>query len=335
MKTPWYDPTPGACKTLIDSGAFFDKDLYTFTLAGSGILGVTELLYCAGDIDVSIPSPSTYWPANAVTFDQDKSKAVAHYKVGLDVDTWQVVIAPRISDPATGTTFPDKIGSANWLEAVRAGALDGAQVQVDRAFFPSGAISTIPGQGGRRAITPTGIVTIFYGLVGTSDVGRSQAVLTINSHLNLLARNMPRRLYQSTCIHTLFDAGCIGPGDGILPASDYASTGTIAAVSNNGGTITSSVSVPGSPANSGTFTLGRIVMTSGSSEGFARMIRSWVSGSPNGTFNLLTPFPLGVSAGDSFTIYPGCNKTYGTCGKFGNTNNFLGEIYIPVPETAY
>ncbi len=139
---------------------------------------------------------------------------------------------------------------------------------------------------------------------------------------------MPRRLYQSTCIHTLFDAGCA------LNAAAYAVTGTIAAVSADGGTITASATPPASPANSGSFTLGRIVMNSGKSAGFARMVRSWTAGSP-GTFTLLKPFALGVAPGDGFTAYPGCNKTYSTCAAFANTANFGGEIGIPVPETAY
>ena len=327
MKTPWYDPIPGACKTLIDSGDFIDTDLYTFNLAGDGVLGVTDLLYCAGDLDVKITSPALYWPANEVQFDQVKSKAVAHWKVGLDVDTWQVVVAPRNVDPATGDTYPDTIGSAPWLEAVRAGALDGAAVQVDRAFA-SNWQQTGPGNNGRIALLPTGIVTIFYGIVGTIDVGRTQCVLTINSYMKALLNNMPRRLWQTACPHTLFDAGC-----GLI-AAQYAQSGTIAGVSNNGGTITAAVTPPSSPPNSGTFTVGRIVMTSGASIGFARTIRSWVAGSPNGSFALLTPFPLGVSPGDTFTIYPGCNKSYGSCAAFNNVANFLGIINAPVPENA-
>jgi hypothetical protein len=327
VKTPWYDPTPGACKTLIDSGVFVDTDLYTFYLAGTGVLGVSALLYGASAMDVSIASPAMYWPANAVTFDQAKSKAVAHWKVGLDVDTWQVVVAPRNVDPASGAAWPDTIGPANFLEAVRAGALDGAELQVDRAFASSWQ-QTVSGVNGRPALGPTGIVTIFYGIVGSVDVGRSQVVITINSHLNLLTRDMPRRLYQSTCIHTLFDAGCT------LDVASYAVTGTIAAVSADGGTITASATPPGPPVNSGTFTLGRIVMNSGKSAGFAGMVRSWTAGSL-GTFTLLKPFALGVAPGDGFTAYPGCSKTYSTCAAFANTANFGGEIGIPVPETAY
>jgi len=328
VKTPWYDPTPGAAKTLIDSGVFIDTDLYTFKLAGAGVLGVTELLYGAGPMDVKIASPAMYWPANAVTFDQAKAKAVAHWKVGLDVDTWQVVLAPRNVDPASGTAWPDTIGGSPWLEAVRAGALDGAELQVDRAFASSWQ-QTMPGVTGRPALAPNGIVTIFYGMVGTVDVGRSQVVLTVNSHLKLLARDMPRRLYQSTCIHPLFDGGCG------LNAAGYAVTGTVASVSGDGGTVSAAATPPASPANSGTFTLGRIVMTSGASNGFARMVRSWIAGSPNGTFTLLKPFAIGIAPGDGFVAYPGCNKTYSTCVAFANQANFGGEIGIPVPETAY
>jgi hypothetical protein len=40
-----------------------------------------------------------------------------------------------------------------------------------------------------------------------------------------------------------------------------------------------------------------------------------------------------VAPGDTFTIYPGCNKLRTTCQAFGNDINFGGQPFIPPPET--
>ena len=319
MKTPWYEIAPGATAALLASRVFVDGDLYTFTLPGA-VGGVSVLRYGAGPVDVTVAG--TTWPANQVTFDQDKAKAVAHWKVGLDTDTWQVVVAPRNVDIRTGAPDPDTIGTAPFLAALRAGALDGAEVQIDRAFA---AAWPAPG----KAMAPAGVVTIFYGRVAEIDVGRSQAVITIASHLKLLAAQMPRLLYQAACIHTLFGAGCNVAGS--LPAASFAVAGTIAAVSADGATITATLAAPG---GSGTYALGRMVMASGSSEGFARSIRSYTAGTP-ATLTLIAPFALGVVPGDAFTAYPGCDKTFAACGKFANQQNYGGELNIPAPEVAF
>ena len=227
---------------------------------------------------------------------------------------------------STGPVVWPKRTTSSSLAACRAGALDGAELQVDRAFAANWQ-QVAPGQGGRPALQPTGIVTVFYGRVAELDAGRSQVVITIDSHLKLLANQMPRRLYQAQCIHTLFDTGCG------LAAALYAASGTIAGVNDAGNIITAAVAPPASPANSGTFALGRMVMTSGASAGFARMVRGWTAGSPS-TFTLIAPFPLGVAADDGFTVYPGCDKRFATCALFANSVNFGGEIAIPAPETA-
>jgi hypothetical protein len=41
------------------------------------------------------------------------------------------------------------------------------------------------------------------------------------------------------------------------------------------------------------------------------------------------------NTGDTFTAYPGCDKTQNTCtSKFNNLVNFGGFPYVPVPEAA-
>ena len=214
MKAPYYETSPGATASLLLGGSFVDVDCYTFKLAGS-FLGVSQLLYSAGPIDVSLPG--AYFSAQGPLFDQGKAKAVAHWKTGLDADQWQVVIAPRNVDLRTGAAWPDRMGSQSWLAAAQAGALDGAEVQVDRAFAPQWPAAGAP------ALAPTGVVTIFYGRVGEVDVGRSAAVVTIYSHLKI-PNPLPRNLFKASCVHTLFDQGCT------LQAANFAVSGTVASL---------------------------------------------------------------------------------------------------------
>ncbi len=57
--------------------------------------------------------------------------------------------------------------------------------------------------------TAIGSVTLFKGRLGAIDgIGRTTAKLTVNSDLVLLDIDMPRNIYQPTCLHTLYDSGC-------------------------------------------------------------------------------------------------------------------------------
>jgi uncharacterized phage protein (TIGR02218 family) len=307
MKPAKYDSAPGALAAFLagkPQGAFL-CDLYTFTLAGTLNAGL-PLTYATTDTDVTVPYavPVTY-SSRHVYFDQFANKAYGHWKVGLDVDTWQVLCSPA----------PQAlIGGQGFLAALRAGVLDGATVAVDRAIFDNRV-------GGRTLV---GVVNVFTGRVAEIDLGRSNAVISVNSHLELLSVNMPRNLYQAGCRWTLFDAGCT------LNAAGFAVSGTIAA--DAGSTNVISVSV-GLPAGSRTYALGRLVMTSGQNSGFSRSIRAWTAGSP-ASFSLMAPFPFPLAAGDNFDAYPGCDKLENTCLAFNNLSNFGGMPFIPAPETA-
>jgi len=53
-----------------------------------------------------------------------------------------------------------------------------------------------------------------------------------------------------------------------------------------------------------------------------------------GAFTLVVPLWQACSPGDTFTAYPGCDRTSPTCsGKFGNLVNFRATPDVPVPET--
>lgn len=343
MKKPIFETSPGATLALLFSTgpsgrAFAYFDLYTITCAQGPVLRYTTC-----DIDISYGG--TTWSSNTVRIEPASQRnALFHAKVGLDVDTWQAVFYPRPVDDLTGAAYPDTIGSTSWLAAAAAGALDGATVTVDRAYFPvpvnqpypavyemdgygntvvdgyGSPIMVSPPQGIALTLTPTGVLRIFAGRVAEVDMGRTGACVSVNSHLELLNVQMPRNLFQAPCRHRLFDAGCT------LSAPSYAVSGTVGA----GSTRSVLLSGAAAPGGSGNYTLGRVVFSSGVNSGFSRSVRSWVPG----TFALISPLPFMPASGDTFSAYPGCDKTLGTCGAFGNTANFGGHPFIPAPETA-
>jgi uncharacterized protein/uncharacterized protein DUF2163 len=290
-------------------------DCYTITLFGGG-----QMFFTTAPFDISFGG--TTWSSKLVRIDQKTSKVLAHWKTGLDNDTWVVVLMPRQFDQITNTAFPDKIGSVPWIQAARSGALENATVLVQRAYFAG--MPTLPLPAG--VAVPVGLLTIFYGLMGEVDTTDTMVVLTINDFRVLLQTQMPYRLYRASCQHTLFDADC--NHDGNMNAAAFANAGT-ALVGSTQGLIVTSL---GRPAGSGTYSLGRVQMTSGLNAGFWRMIANWDGVS---SFSLTNPFPFTIAAGvDTFTAYPGCDKQEPTCTAFGNHANFDGEPDIPSPELA-
>lgn len=308
---------PSGLVGLLAGGAFVFCDLYVFTLVTGEVLR-----YTTADVDV-VYGGHTY--SSALFFDQSGNKAVGHWKTGLDVDTWTVYVMPVEVDPVTGAAFPVTIGSVGWLAAVAGGALDGATVDIHRAYWPAWPqpwTSPLPAYSDGSGTYV--IVDYFAGRVAGCDLMRNQAVITVNSWLDQFQLSMPRNTWQSSCRHTLFDAGCT------LNATSFVGSGIVTTVSNQA-TFQTNLSQA-----AGYFSLGRLVWSSGLNAGFARTVRYYYGGgSALGGILLIAPMPFTIQGGDAFTIYPGCDKTLATCtGTFNNAVNFGGQDLIPPPETA-
>ncbi len=290
-----------------------DFDCYTITLASGTVLRLTT-----ADFDISDGNGNT-WSSTGVRIDERRSRVTAHWKTGLDTDTWVVVVMPRPVDPVTGETFPDKIGNVPWLQAAQGGVLDAADFQVDRAVFAAMPTWPMPPGGA----VPVGFIPgIFAGVVAEVDTTEIAAVLSVNDYRSLLSIQMPLHFWSGTCRHTLFDVGCT------LSAAAFMTTGAAL----GGTTVASIVNALPVPAGSGTYVLGSIKFTSGLNAGFSRTITGWNgAGQP---LTLLQPFPFPIASGDTFVAYPGCNKTVATCTAFANLANYGGQPYVPAPETA-
>lgn len=179
-----------------------DFDLYTITLFNGQTLRFTT-----ADFDINVLG--NVFSSQSVRIDQSQSKAQAHWKIGLDVDTWTVVLMPRPVDIITGATFPDTIGSVPFIQAAHSGYLDAADVQVDRAFFSAMPTWPMPPGGA----VPVGTRTIFAGKVAAVDTSDATVVMTLNDYRDLFSVNVPIHFYSAQCRHTLFDAGCNADGN--------------------------------------------------------------------------------------------------------------------------
>jgi len=307
-------PFPAGLDVLLATKVYVFCDLYQFALSD----GATFLRYATADTDVLYSG--SVWTSKGPFFDSVQTKSVAHWKTGLDVDTWQVLVAPLSADPVTGAPYPATIYGQPWIAAARAGALDGATVDIHRAYWaawPTRPLSA-PGQ-----LVPTYVLTdVFAGRVAAVDLTRTEAIVSINSHMEVLQRQMPRNVWQAGCRHTLYDAGCT------LSRGSFSASGTVGTVTNNGQFLTNVIAA--SPV---TYALGSLTWLTGNNVGFSRAIRSY--NNALGTMTLLAPMPFTVVAGDTFTAYQGCDKQLTTCSaQFSNSPNFGGEPFIPAPELA-
>jgi uncharacterized phage protein (TIGR02218 family) len=226
-------------------------------------------------------------------------RGAARTVIGVAVDTLDFSAFPRASDLVQGLAF---------LSAARSGLFDGAWVALERGF-------------GSAWPQVTGTLIQFYGRVSELAAGRSSVDFRIKSALELLDVQMPRNVYQAVCLHTLYDSGCAAL------KSAYTVAGAAA------GSCTTTGFGSGLTEAAGYFDQGVLKFTSGANAGLSRTVKAY-DGSHNFTFALAWPVPPAL--GDSFTVYPGCDKTKDTCqSKFGNLGRFKGYPYIPVPETTF
>lgn len=283
---------------LLATREFYYVTLFTITLRGGTVLRYTD-----GDADI-IHGGNTYscGGQDGALFNTGMERITVKWNVGLEVDTIQFNVAPR----------GGMVGGITFNEAARIGIFDGAEVDVEYAFMPTYGDVTV------------GTVLAFAGKSAEVDVGRSTITFTVNSHLEILNKPMPRNLFQPGCSNTLFDGVCA------LVKSSYAMAGTVL-----GGGSKTTFTTTGLTAAAGYYTMGVVVFNSGHNTTFSRTVKLHTKSGTTSTITVLNPLPANIGAGDTFTIYPGCDKTKGTCSsKFNNLANFRGYPYIPENETA-
>jgi uncharacterized phage protein (TIGR02218 family) len=276
-----------AARAAADAPLVF-AECFTFTLASGTVLTWTN-------VDLAVTYNGATFSATGPLVQGLKYKA----SVGLEVDKQQIIVAARPTDLISGSPA---------LNAIRAGAFDGATVQRDRVFLTAIGGNVIGG------------VMLFHGRVSTVDqVGRTSAQITVASDLVILDYDMPRNLYSATCVHTLYDSGC-GVIRGTFSANGTVGVGSTTVLINTG------VAAAGHAQ-------GSLVFTSGANANVRATVKSVA---PGVSLSLMYPLPDPPSVGDAFTVAFGCDHTRGTCqAKFNNLLNFRGFPFVPPPQIAY
>lgn len=297
MRIALWESAPGALAALLQSRQPLQKaDLYTLTLANGQV-------HRWSGSDVALSGGGNTWQVGP-----GLRRTRVRFTVGIEVDTMQLTI-----NDITNTT----LNSQALIPFIRAGGLQGARLQLDRAFW------------GEDDAAPVGALMWFSGRISTvPKIDRYEAQINVKSDLELLDVKVPRDVYQTGCLNTLYDSNC-----GAVRAAR-------AVAGLAGGTpdprrITFMHALQQPP---GYFDLGVATMTSGANIGAARTIKLH-------TVNHLTvlqPWPAPVQVGDTFSLVPGCNKSHtdpNGCPKFFAPSevavHFRGMPYVPTPETAF
>jgi uncharacterized phage protein (TIGR02218 family) len=298
-------------QSIMSSGQYNVAELWDITLATGQVYHFT-----GGDAPltgISITTKQgTQGPFNyaaGLTIVRDKITQ----KLGTEAGSLEVLLAPQ-GDYSGG---PPTIAGYPIMQAARYGFLAGAKVQYNELY-------TNPAIGNN-----TNAVGWFYGSVQDIKADRFKVQLTVDDFLAYLAnQQMPRLLWQVGCFHNVYDQGC-----GLLQAS-FTSSGSVTSVGDSAHFVSNLTQV------SNYFRYGVVTFTSGVNAGVSGPVNTYTKAT-TGAFAMRFPFPQAPSIGDTFTVYPGCDKQQATCQNtsastgppFNNLVHFAGMPYIPVPET--
>jgi uncharacterized phage protein (TIGR02218 family) len=206
-------------------------------------------------------------------------------------------------------------GGGNIKLQIHNGLFDGATFLLSRVFMDS------PGN-----TVALGTIDLFGGSVSGIELTGLAADITIKGKVNLLDQNAPRNVFQIGCNHAFCDTGCT------LNRAAYTTSYTV-------GTSPTTTFIPwtSAPSNPTRYINGTMALTGGAASGQRRNIANADS------TGLTLAYPLYVlpSAGDAFTAFEGCDKTFNAAGSVqsctarGNTQNYRGFEYVPPPNSAY
>lgn len=268
---------------LLQTNEFIMADLYIFTLRDG-----TKYKYTNYDVDLT-------WSGNTYS-----RKGLLIRRSGVSLVTGVQVDSLDITINADDSNFYNNV---KFFQLLANGGLDGATLELNRLFF------TDP-------LTPVGSVWIFSGRVSEVSTTRFEAKIMVSSDLELLNIQMPKNLYQPSCIHAVYDTGC-------ADSKSYVSAMALSDSTNR--IINAQIS-----QTAGWFNEGVIEFLSGANAGVTRTIKTHTTNKIEVTLTL----PNVVQVGDTFRLLAGCDRTMATCkAKFNNLSNYRGYPYLPQNET--
>lgn len=282
------------------SGQFVIADCYTITPKVG-----TPLRFTTAQIDVSVVPVGgvirVTYKANSINI----AGLQSHTKIGVEVDSQTIALDyPASLEYQNRLSFP---------QALLQGMLDGARIRRDQF---------VAAEWDGQFTKWVGGYPMFDGLVSTCDmVGRQSASLTVKSDLVLLDTQMPRKLWQTGCTNVWGDAAC-----GVVQ-SDWAVVGTVTS-----GTPTRTF-LPWTSSSS-EYALGKLYIDNYDS---VTRIRTVLKSDTTGIW-LVYPLDFTPVVGQTFTAYPGDDRTLARCQHFHPTDyktRYNGYPFVPVSESAY
>lgn len=270
-------------------------DLYTITLFNGTVLRWTDV-----DTNIVYGGHTFLCATERGTAVPVISRSRVKWSTGLEVDTLDLTL---------GTAGTVLIGGTNLNLAAAGGLFDSATVLVERAFMSTWGDTT------------PGTLTVFSGFVASVVPSSTHTVLNVKSDLEQLAVAVPRNTFSPACGHVVYDTGCTLSRAAFLVHGIVAGSPTTKAFDSN---LTQADTY---------FQLGVLTFTSGILNGVSASVKTFVHAS--GHLVLTATLQVAPSAGDTFDIVPGCDKTQATCtAKFANLQNFRGFPFIPKNEST-
>ena len=221
---------------------------------------------------------------------------------GLAIDTLDIFLGG-----------PFTIGGTGLAALALNGFFDGASMNIDHVIGAKPgdlSIGTIP--------------SMFEGTVSDVEPKGNGVTVRLKSRLEQFNFTLPRFRLQPQCGNVIYDDNCA------LVQATY----TIAGAVSSATTTTIVTATAGITAKADNyFNLGVVTWTSGALNGTKRIVSDWVQST--GTITLAMATSVASSVADTFTIYPGCDRSHGTCkSTFNNLAQYRGFPRIPMPEAG-
>lgn len=204
------------------------------------------------------------------------------------------------------------------LNAAFHGLFDAALVTVYTVYMPT------------YGDTSKGLETKFSGTIKSlADINRISAEFECADAMYFLNQKVPARLFQSNCPWGFCDVNCN------LSAPTYTTNFT----AKSGSTQVTLTPVSAFTQAAGWATQGVVKCTAGANVGLSQTV---VLHDGSGNLQMMNPWLLPITAGDTFSVIAGCPKTLSGCkarqtaagSSVDNSLYFGGYPFIPPPTSA-
>lgn len=308
-----------ATLSLISSRQFNLCALYDITLPSGQVVHLTSGEFPLQGITVWAPGgnrgPFNYQTGVTIVLDSLQQKS------GTEAGTMKIALIPQNPTPER-PDLPILWDGFPLMQAADLGFLQGSVVVMSKFFYPP-PVST-----GGVIQTSQGAMGAFEGTIQGCQADRFFLDVTVEDYLSLMGdQQMPRNLFAVGCFHQVYDMGC-DPAQTLLASKTV--SGSITGVTDDAHFTTNLTQADGY------FALGGMLMTSGPANGLRSTVSSYLHAS--GAVALVFPFAEEPLVGNTFNIYPGCDRQQATCTNIFSSGGipraqFGGVPYMPVPST--